>query len=79
MALDSRTIMEGDTGIPGLDLFVERGFLDASTLADVLAAVRASQGRPATVYGLGDSGAVDARVRRTTPPTSSRPRSGPSG
>jgi SM-20-related protein len=55
--------MEGDTG---LDLFVERGFLDASTLADVLAAVRASQGRPATVYGVSDSGAVDARVRRTT-------------
>jgi SM-20-related protein len=53
-------------GITGLDLFVDRGFLDAATLADVLAAVRASQGRPATVYGLGDSGAVDARVRRTT-------------
>ena len=50
----------------GLDLFVERGFLDASTLAEVLAAVRASQGRPATVYGLGDSDAVEARVRRTT-------------
>jgi SM-20-related protein len=58
--------MEGDTGTTGLDLFVERGFLDASTLADVLAAVRASQGRPATVYGVSDSGAVDARVRRTT-------------
>jgi SM-20-related protein len=49
-----------------LDLFVERGFLDASTLTDVLAAVRASQGRPATVYGRSDSGEVDARVRRTT-------------
>jgi SM-20-related protein len=56
----------------GLDLFVERGFLDASTLAEVLAAVSASQGRPATVYGRGDSDAVDALVRRTTrlsPPT----------
>jgi SM-20-related protein len=53
-------------GTAGLDLLVERGFLDASTLADVLAAVRASQGQPATVYGRGDSGAVDARVRRTT-------------
>ena len=50
----------------GLDLLVERGFLDPSTLADVLAAVRASQGRPATVYGRGDSGEVDALVRRTT-------------
>ena len=53
-------------GTAGLDLFVERGFLDASTLADVLAAVRASQGQPSTVHGLGDSGAVDTRVRRTT-------------
>ena len=50
----------------GLDLFVERGFLDASTLAEVLAAVRGSQGQLATVYGRSDSGAVDARVRRTT-------------
>jgi len=49
-----------------LDLIVERGFLDASTLAEVLAAVRASQGQPATVYGRSDSGDVDARVRRTT-------------
>jgi SM-20-related protein len=58
--------MEGDTAIPGLDLFVERGFLDASTLAEVLVAVRASQGQPATVYGRDDSGEVDARMRRTT-------------
>ena len=58
--------MSAREGTAGLDLFVERGFLDASTLAEVLAAVRASQGRPATIYGRGDSGAVDARVRRTT-------------
>lgn len=50
----------------GLDLFVERGFLDAATLAGVFAAVRAAEGRPATVYGLGDAGAVDERMRRTT-------------
>lgn len=62
-----RTIMEGASeGTAGLDLFVERGFLDASTLTEVLAAVRASQGRPATVYGRDDSGEVDALVRRTT-------------
>ena len=48
------------------DLFVERGFLDPAALAEVFAAVRASGGRPATVYGRGDSGAVDERVRRTT-------------
>jgi SM-20-related protein len=58
--------MGAHDGTAGLDLFLERGFLDASTLAEVLAAVRASQGRPATVYGLRESGAVDARVRRTT-------------
>jgi SM-20-related protein len=48
------------------DLFVERGFLDEPTLAEVLAAVRASQGRPATVYGRDDSGEVDTLMRRTT-------------
>jgi SM-20-related protein len=57
--------MSAREGTAGLDLFVERGFLDASTLAEVLAAVRASQGRPATVYGRDDSSEVDARVRRT--------------
>jgi SM-20-related protein len=54
------------SGMAGLDLFVERGFLDVSTLTDVLAGVRASHGRPATVYGRSDSGEVDTRVRRTT-------------
>lgn len=49
-----------------LDLFVERDFLDPATLARVFDAVRASGGSPATVYGRGDSGAVDERVRRTT-------------
>jgi SM-20-related protein len=58
--------MSAREGTAGLDLIVERGFLDGSTLAEVLTAVRASQGRPATVYGLGDSGAVDTRMRRTT-------------
>ncbi|MFL6256790.1 MAG: 2OG-Fe(II) oxygenase [Pyrinomonadaceae bacterium] len=53
-------------GTPALDLYVERGFLDPASLAELLAAVRASGGRPATVYGRGDSGAVDERVRRTT-------------
>jgi len=53
-------------GTAGPDLFVERGFLDPNTLAEVFAAVRASGGGPATVYGRSDSGAVDERVRRTT-------------
>jgi predicted 2-oxoglutarate/Fe(II)-dependent dioxygenase YbiX len=50
----------------GLDLFIKRDFLDPATLAALLAAVRASGGRPATIYGRGDSGAVEERVRRTT-------------
>jgi SM-20-related protein len=49
-----------------LDLFVERGFLDPHTLDEMFAAVRASSGRPATVYGRAESGTVDERVRRTT-------------
>jgi SM-20-related protein len=59
-------MMSAREGTAGLDLFLERGFLDASTLAEVLAAVRASQGRSATVHGIGDSDAVNALVRRTT-------------
>lgn len=57
---------EGMEGTAGLDLFVERGFLDPAALADVFAAVRASGGSPATVYGRVESGSVDERVRRTT-------------
>ncbi|HEX8188064.1 MAG TPA: 2OG-Fe(II) oxygenase [Pyrinomonadaceae bacterium] len=58
--------MSVGSGTAGFDLFVERDFLDAATLAEVFAAVRASGGGPATVYGRGDSGSVDERVRRTT-------------
>ena len=58
--------MNTGAGTSGLDLFVERGFIDPAALAEVFAAVRASGGRPATVYGRVESGAVDERVRRTT-------------
>ena len=58
--------MSGGRVTAGPDLFVERGFLDTAALARVFAAARASGGRPATVYGRGDSGAVEERVRRTT-------------
>jgi len=58
--------MSGARGAADTDLFIERGFLDPAALAAVFAAVRASAGRPATVYGRGDSGTVDERVRRTT-------------
>jgi len=58
--------MNTRAGTSGLDLFVERGFLDPAALEVVFAAVRAAGGRPATVYGRVESGAVDERVRRTT-------------
>lgn len=50
----------------GLGLFFERGFLDPAALEEVFEAARRSAGRPATVYGRGDSGSVDERMRRTT-------------
>jgi SM-20-related protein len=58
--------MSTGRGTADPDLFVERGFLDPAALDEVFAAVRASSGHPATVYGRGDSGAVEERVRRTT-------------
>ena len=58
--------MSERSGTAGPDLFVERGLFEAATLAEVCAAVRASGGKPATVYGRGDVGAVDERMRRTT-------------
>ena len=58
--------MSKERGTEDPYLLIERGFLDPARLAEVFAAVRASRGRPATVYGRGDSGAVDERVRRTT-------------
>ena len=55
---------QGGTADPFL--FVARGFLDPAALAELFAAARASRGRPSTVYGRGDTGVVDERVRRTT-------------
>ena len=50
----------------GLDLFIERDFLDAETLRVIVAELRCASGAAATVYGRSDSGAVDERTRRTT-------------
>ena len=49
-----------------LDLLVERGFLGAAACERLAAEMRAARAAPATVYGQGESGAVDERVRRTT-------------
>jgi predicted 2-oxoglutarate/Fe(II)-dependent dioxygenase YbiX len=46
------------------DLFLVRDFFDAPTCERLAAEMRSAAGRPATVYGRGESGAVDERVRR---------------
>lgn len=55
----------------GFDLYVIRNFFDAGTCAELLAELRRSAAAPATVYGRGEPGSVDERVRkvsRLTPP-----------
>jgi SM-20-related protein len=47
------------------DLFVVEGFLGPSLCDQIVAEMKAVQGSAATVYGRGDSAAIDANVRRT--------------
>jgi len=58
--------MSSEETAAGFDLLVERGFLDARTCIRVAAEMRAATGLPATVYGRGESGTTEERVRRTT-------------
>lgn len=51
-------------GAAQFELLLVRDFLDACERAALVAELRASAGAPAAVYGLGESGAVDERVRR---------------
>jgi SM-20-related protein len=46
------------------DLFLFKDFFDAPTCERIAAEMRAAAGRPASVYGSVESGAVDERVRR---------------
>ena len=48
------------------DLFAVRDFFDARACADIVGEMRRAQGGPASVYGRGQSGAVEDRVRRVT-------------
>lgn len=48
------------------DLLIERRFLDARTCERIVAEMRAAHGGPAMVYGRGESGSVDERVRKAT-------------
>jgi SM-20-related protein len=55
---------------PGLDddfdLYLIRSFFDEGGTDELLEEMRRAPGAPATVYGRGDSGAVDDRVRKVT-------------
>lgn len=46
------------------DLYMVRSFFDAETCGDLLAEMRRAPSSPATVYGQGESGSVDERVRK---------------
>ena len=46
------------------DLYVVRSFFDAAACAELVAEMRRAPVSPATVYGLGESGTVDERVRK---------------
>jgi SM-20-related protein len=47
------------------DLFTVENFFDPPSCAAIVAELIAAEGRAATVYGRGTSGAIDAGVRRT--------------
>jgi SM-20-related protein len=46
------------------DLYLLKSFFDAETCRGIVAELRRSPVRPATVYGRGESGSVDERVRK---------------
>ena len=46
------------------DLYLLRSFFDAETCREIIAEMRRSPVSPATVYGRGESGSVDERVRK---------------
>jgi SM-20-related protein len=48
------------------NLYVDRHFLDAGECRSIIAELRKSEASRATVYGKGDSAAVDERVRKVT-------------
>lgn len=46
------------------NLYLVRDFFDARTCGEIIAELCSAQDSPATVYGVGESGSVDERVRR---------------
>ena len=56
--------MKGPDADARFDLYVLRGFFDAGACGEFVEEMRGSAVAPATVYGRGESGDVDERVRR---------------
>ena len=50
----------------GFDLYVVRNFFGAETCRELVMEMRHSPAAPAVVYGRGDAGAVDERVRKVS-------------
>ena len=50
----------------GFDLYLLKSFLDAEACREIVAEMRRAPVSPATVYGRGESGSVDERVRKVT-------------
>lgn len=57
--------MKGEARAP-FDLLTVRDFFDARARAGIVGEMRASSGGPASVYGRGEAGGVEERVRRVT-------------
>ena len=64
--------MSEPDGAARFGLLLIRNFLDAHECGRLVAELRAAEGGPAAVYGRGESGSVDERVRRTARLTPSR-------
>lgn len=58
--------MEVSAQIIRFNPYIVSGFFDARTCAEIVAELRSAGSAPATVYGRGESGSVDERVRKVT-------------
>lgn len=58
--------MTGTNASSGFDLYMVRNFFDAETCRELVTEMRRSPASPAVVYGRGDAGAVDERVRKVS-------------
>ena len=59
-------LMTETNAAAGFDLYMVRNFFDAETCGELVTEMRRSPAAPAVVYGRGDAGAVDERVRKVS-------------